>query len=248
MTGACTPFAATLSSDAALAHLGAAADRFSVTLTGDLGSPVPSCPGWNLRALAAHLGGIHRWARSALTQPKPGRQSDDGPEPGVDLGAWFDEGARQLIDTLRHTDPAASCWTFGPPPRTAAFWFRRQANETAMHAWDAQRTIGGAATPFPPDLALDGVDEVVTMFVPRQIRRGRLSPPTQAVELRATDADGGLTWRLGQDEREPDAVLAARAETLLLLLWRRLRIDTADVAISGDAVAVDTMLAAPLTP
>src|SRR5436190_2222205 len=73
-------------------------------------------PGWGLRALAAHLGGVHRWARSALTRPRPGEQSDEGPEPGVDLRAWFDEGAHDLVRTLRGTDPATECWTFGPGP------------------------------------------------------------------------------------------------------------------------------------
>jgi uncharacterized protein (TIGR03083 family) len=237
---------AVLSSDAALAHLTAAAERFSAALTGDLAAPVPSCPGWDLRSLAAHLGGVHRWARSALTQPRPDEHSDDRPEPGVDLRPWFDEGAQELIGTLRRTDPATACWTFGPRPGTAAFWFRRQAHETAMHAWDAEHALRDDVTPFPLDLAVDGVDEVVTMFVPRQIRLGRLAPPAQGVELRAPDADGTRAWRLG--DRGPDAVLSAPAETLLLLLWRRLRPDAAQVAISGDEAAVRALLSAPLTP
>src|SRR5690349_542947 len=106
----------TLLPAAAVEHLEAAAARFSETLQADLGTPVPTCPGWDLRALAGHLGGVHRWARSALTRPRPDEQSDSGPAPGADLRAWFDEGARDLAATLRATDPATECWTFGSRP------------------------------------------------------------------------------------------------------------------------------------
>ena len=237
-----------MDASAALAHLEAAAARFSATLTADLALPVPGCPGWDVRALARHLGGVHRWARFALIQPRPDEQSDDGPGPGVDVRSWFDEGARDLVATLRRTDPGTPCWTFGPPPRTAAFWCRRQAHETSMHAWDAELATCGTPTPFPLDLALDGVDEVVTMFVPRQIRLGRLAPLPQAVELRPADAPAAASWRLGPADRDPDALVSAPAATLLLLLWRRLPLAGAGVRVTGDVDAVRTVLAAPLTP
>jgi uncharacterized protein (TIGR03083 family) len=239
------------SSFGALGHLEVAAARFSATLEADLEAPVPSCPGWDLRALAAHLGGVHRWARSALTRPRPGEQSDDGPEPSVDLREWFEEGVRDLVETLRATDPAAECWTFGPRPRTAAFWFRRQAHETSMHAWDAERAAFGQPSPFPLELALDGVDEVVTLFLPRQIRLGRLAPLPHAVEVRASDAPGPASWRLGPADRQPDAVVSAPAATLLLLLWRRIPLEAADetgLVVTGDVDVVRSVLSAPLTP
>ncbi len=250
-----------LTADAAVEHLEAAAARFSAVLEeGDLGAAVPSCPGWDLSALASHLGGVHRWARSALTQPRPDEQSDDGPGPGVDLRAWFDDGARALVATLRGTDPATECWTFGPRPRTAAFWFRRQAHETAMHAWDAARARTDTPPLFDldldPDLALDGVDELVTMFVPRQIRLGRLAPLQDVVELGVVDAPEATTWRLAPTGpaagdapgREPDAVVSAPATTLLLLLWRRVPLDTPGVRVTGDVDTVRALLASPLTP
>jgi uncharacterized protein (TIGR03083 family) len=238
-----------LSPGAALAYLEAAANRFSTALdAGDLAVPVPSCPGWDLRALAAHLGGVHRWARSALTRARPDEQSDDGPGRGVDLRAWFDDGARELLATLRAADPAAPCWTFGPEPRTAAFWFRRQAQETSMHAWDAEQAASGAAGALPLELALDGVDEVATMFVPRQIRLGRLAPLPHVVDLRASDAPTAPACRLGSSDRGPDAVVSAPAATLLLLLWRRVGLHAPGVRIDGDAGVVQALLAAPLTP
>jgi len=261
MSHATTFVSPRLTAQAAVDHLEAAAARFSATIEGDLAAPVPSCPAWDLRALTAHLGGVHRWARSALTRPRPEEHRDDGPEPGVDLRAWFAEGVDDLAVTLRSTDPLTECWTFGPRPRTAAFWFRRQAHETAMHAWDAERALTDAPQPVDPELALDGVDEVVTMFVPRQILLGRLAPPEQVVELRAVGAQGqfggpGATWRLAAagppadaaPVREPDAVVSAPAATLLLLLWRRIPLDAPGVGIDGDARGVRDLLASPLTP
>jgi uncharacterized protein (TIGR03083 family) len=238
----------TLLPSAEIAHLEAAAGRFSATLGADLETPVPSCPGWDLRALASHLGGVHRWARSALTQPRPDAHSDEGPGPDIDVRAWFDEGARDLVTTLHATDPAAPCWTFGPKPRTAAFWFRRQAHETSIHAWDAEQATSGHAAPFPLELSLDGIDEVITMLVPRQVRLGRLQAFPHAVDLRPADARDVPAWRLGPADRKPDGVVTAAAATMLLLLWRRVPLDVHGATVTGDADAVRAVLAAPLTP
>jgi MDMPI C-terminal domain len=88
------------------------------------------------------------------------------------------------------------------------------------------------------------------MFVPRQVRLGRLVPSPHVVELRATDAgpDTG-PWQLFDGEgRAPDAVVAAPAATLLLLLWRRIPVMTDAVVVDGDEAAAREVLAAPLTP
>jgi uncharacterized protein (TIGR03083 family) len=247
-----------------LGHLQAAGERFAVAIAAagaaiDAGHApvVPGCPGWDLRDLAVHLGGIHRWALEALTQGDPGRppaDRDHGPPAGAaDLRAWFEDGTSRLLGSLAAADPARPCWGFGPPPRTAAFWQRRMPHETALHAWDAEHAIGRPA-PIDPALAADGVDEVVGMFVPRQVRLRRLEPLGGALELRATDAPGWGPWRLGPDAlaTPPDAVVTARAETLLLVLWRRDSVDAAVAAghaqLDGDAEAVRRVLTAPLTP
>jgi uncharacterized protein (TIGR03083 family) len=244
---------------AALDHLDAGVAAFAAALHEDLRRPVPGCPGWDLAALAGHLGGVHRWARSAVVQARPGVLSEAGPDDSRDIAAWFAEGAAALAATLRATEPATGCWTFGPPPRTVAFWQRRMPHETTLHAWDAHAALG-EDLPLDRDLALDGVDEVVTMFVPRQVRLGRLVPPPRALELRATDAPQGVgPWKLfagegegetggGGDVRAPDAVVAAPAATLLLLLWRRIPLDTDGVAVAGDAAAAHALFDAPLTP
>jgi uncharacterized protein (TIGR03083 family) len=235
---------------APLEHLDAGAAAFGAALQGDLHRPVPGCPGWDLATLAGHLGGVHRWARAAVTEGRPGELDETGPADTTDIAGWFADGAAALARTLRATEPEAACWTFGPPPRTAAFWQRRMPHETTLHAWDAHAALG-EDFPLDRDLALDGVDEVVTMFVPRQVRLGRLAPPPDAVELRATDAPPGVgPWQLfdGGEGQAPDVVVAAPAARLLLLLWRRIPPDSDGVTVEGNETAARRILAAPLTP
>jgi uncharacterized protein (TIGR03083 family) len=236
-----------------LDHLERGAARFSAVLAGaDLAAPVPACPGWEVRDLAAHLGGIHRWARDAVVEGRPTDEERPYPRDRDGLRSWFDEGAAELVATLRATDPGAPCWHFGPKPRTADFWFRRQAHETAMHARDVEEAARGAAEPLHPELVVDGIAEVLEMFLPRQVRLGRLDPPSDVVELRPTDAsiDAFRLAPAGDGEVVGAVVgrVTAPAETLLLLLWRRLRVDGADVRIEGDAEAVASLLELPITP
>ncbi len=248
-----------------LGHLASASTRFSALLREaspaiDAGAvpAVPGCPGWDLTDLAAHLGGVHRWALDALDAGDPARppaeRAPSAPAGSEDLCAWFEEGAEAIRSALGDADPGQPCWGFGPKPRTASFWQRRVPHETTLHAWDAARALGHA-DPLDPELAADGVDEVVTMFVPRQVRLSRLEPAEVSVELRATDAPGWGPWLLapaGEVPDAPDAVVSAPAATLLLLLWRREPFDAVagdgGVTVGGDAGAVRTVLALPLTP
>jgi uncharacterized protein (TIGR03083 family) len=212
--------------------------------SGDLSAPVPACPGWDLGDLCGHLGVTHRWATDALTSSTPPPQGT--PAARDELGAWFREGADRLLGALRGTDPATECWGFGPRPRTVAFWVRRQALETAVHAWDAAGALG-RPTGVAADLAADGVDEVARMFYPRQVRLGRREPVPASVLLRCTDV--GCDVLLG--EGEPVAAVEAAAEPLLLLVWGRR--DLASLVaegarVTGDDAALHAALAVPLTP
>ncbi len=142
--------------------------------TADLDRPVPCCPGWTMLDLGRHVGSVHRWARETVRTGRPGDEPD-GPDAQAELVDWLTEGAALLLDTLRSTDPALPVWTFGPPPRVAAFWSRRQAHETAIHLVDARQALG-LPVQLDPTLATDGVDEVATMFFPRQVRLERIRP------------------------------------------------------------------------
>jgi uncharacterized protein (TIGR03083 family) len=212
--------------------------------------PVPSCPGWTVADLVDHLGQTHLWAEHCVRVGDPNLTERDAPATDrAALSAWYSECARVLIETLRVTDPASECWTFGLCPRTAAFWFRRQAHEAAMHRWDLgaalDRDVG-----YPSSLAVDGVDEVVSIFFPRQVRLQRIAPLERSLAVRA---DGLGRWVLAGDGTARtvgpvDAEVSGPPEALVLLLWGRIRLDDPRIQLTGDQGAAASVLSAGIVP
>src|SRR3984893_8534794 len=101
---------------------------------GPLDAPVPPCPGWDVRDLVRHVGGVHRWAGTIVRerlQDRPHRAASAPPDG--DLLEWYGQGLAALVDALRGGSPRDSFWFWGPAPNAVAFWARRQANETAVH-------------------------------------------------------------------------------------------------------------------
>jgi uncharacterized protein (TIGR03083 family) len=220
-----------------------------VLRAGDLAQPVAGCPGWTLGDLGAHLGGVHRWARSAVgtepsAGPPPGRSA--AAPVGAALHPWFVEGAAELVDALREADPDRPCWSMAPPA-TARFWLRRQAHETTLHRWDAEDCLG-AATPIPAGVALDGLDEAARMFLPRQVHLGRLSKAPEVVHLVADGIRFVLTSDAAHHDDAPLAVVTGPPDALLLLLWGRTDLDDGRLHLDGDPDATSDFLARPLTP
>lgn len=206
----------------------------------DVAAPVAACPGWTVRDLAVHLGNIHLWAAAALRAG--GEKVLPTPQqPGADLAGWYAGTAADLLAALDERDPDAPAWGFGPPPRTAAFWRRRQVHESALHRWDLE-VAAGAPSGFDPELAADGVDEVVTVMLPRQLHLQRTPPLPAPVAL----STGERTWTLGGDD--PVATVTGPAEALLLLLWHRTGPDDRRLTITGDRSAAEQVLALPLAP
>jgi uncharacterized protein (TIGR03083 family) len=220
----------------------------AVLADADLDARVPACPGWSLRDLARHLGNVHRWVRGAIVEGHPNTPEADGPPDRAGLLAWYDEGATALVDLLARTDPDTPCWGFGPAPRTARFWFRRQAHEHAVHAHDAQQAVGAAHT-IDPDLAVDGIDEVVTMFFPRQVRSRRIEALDRSLAVRA---ESGARWVVAGDGTQrltlADAEVTGPAEALYLLLWRRVRLDDPRLTVDGDRSAAEAVLGTAIVP
>ena len=212
-------------------------DVTQVLRAGDLAARVPACPGFDLADLAVHLGNVHRWATAALRTTEPPTLPTDGPASGEPLADWYAGTARALLDALQVTDPDTPCFTFGPP-RTAAFWLRRQVHETAIHLFDAWSAVGSASD-LDAQLAADGIDEVLIVFLPRQVALGRTPAVEQPVALHAIDTGG--TWVVG--DGAPVATVRGPAYALLLLLWKRTSLD--ELQVEGDPRAT---LSQALTP
>lgn len=173
-----------------------------------LGPAVTGCPGWDVERLIGHLGRVHEWAASFLRLGPDGGTPDAGGRPpaGPDILPWYAERLDGLLAELDRHDPDEPSRSFaGPAP--VAFWHRRQAHETAVHRWDAQDAITpGQADPIDARLAADGVDEWLTVFVPRWTQLGGATPEDligAQLALHCTDAPAGAPdrWilRLGPD-------------------------------------------------
>lgn len=234
----------------ALEHLeGGIAGFVDLIGTADLDARVPACPDWTVRDLVVHLGDVHRWVLQVMTTDNTDEPPPEAPDDDAALARWYRGTATDLTRLLAETDPDTPVWTFGPRPRTAAFWFRRQAHEVGVHHWD----LGSAAAidvGYDRELAEDGIDEVVTMFFPRQVRLRRIEPLTSSLGLEPTGS--GQRWVLSGDGTaptpEPDATVSGPAADLLLLLWGRLGLADQPLRLSGSPAVAASVLAAGIVP
>lgn len=218
-----------------------------VVQSSDLNSPVPSCPGWTMADLTQHLSGTQRWS-TAIVRTGARAEHPVGPSDRAGLELWFTEGARGLVQALREIDPQQPAWNFGPEPRVASFWSRRQAHEVAVHLWDAKNAQG---LPFAidPMMAADGIDEVCTVFLYMKLRHSSLPDWAPALTLMPTDVTD-CAFQLKAADRDladmPQVTLSGPAHDLLLALWGRR--DLQGIQIQGDAALASALLAAGITP
>ena len=222
------------------------ADAFLVAARRGLEPNVPSCPGWTVRDLTIHLGFVHRFHAAhvgrGVTTPPP---QPDRPEPPTDddaLRAWFSDGVDELLVALRRADPDLPAWNWAPhTPQVASFWPRRMALETAVHRWDAQAAHGDAIG-FDLDVAVDGIDELLTVMGPAD---PSADAPTGTAIVRTTDDEAvwavrlapGVFEVLSEPPARPDASLEGPSSALLLALWGRVPVD--ELTIEGDRTLVD---------
>jgi uncharacterized protein (TIGR03083 family) len=214
-----------------IAHIAASADT-------DPDRPVAGCPGWTVQDLVVHVGSIERWVVHAIRRRE---LLGDTPQwPGTDLAAWYEEGAANLLLAL-DTDPATPAATLSPD-KTVGFWQRRQVHEHRIHRWDLEDALGQAEA-LEPLVARDGLDEIATMFWPRQVRLGRAVMPTRGLRVLTTDT--GDEWVFGDTAV---ATLSGPAADLLLVLMHRQAPDDGAITWSGDVEQGRSVLALALAP
>lgn len=234
------------------ARLIAAAHRVRTILAdGDLAREVEACPGWDLADLGQHLGGIYRFATTGIIEGR-GVDEPTGPRERAEMLDWFDTGFASVLEAFEPRDWSRDCWTFSPP-HSVGFWIRRMCHETSLHLWDAETSQGRAAR-MDSALAADGVDEVVTMFFPRQVRLGRIAALQDCVQVVLTDQIDVPALLFHGDGTSatagivPDAVVRGPASDVLLMLWKRLPQVPDTVDIDGDRAAFERVFTTALTP
>jgi uncharacterized protein (TIGR03083 family) len=243
-----------------LQHIRDESQRFRDVLADcDPQAAVPSCPDWRADDLLWHLAGVqHFWTWVVTNRPKGPDVYDKPERPGDHAGllAFYDQRFVALVDALGAADPTDEAWTWSQD-HTVGFIGRRQAHEALIHRRDAE-LAAGAVTPFPADLAADGVDEALDVMYGGCPPWGEFSPLPHFVRVDLTDTGDRVWVQLGRfhgtdpegithDEDdiqvvpdpgvEPDAVISGTAEALDARIWRRA--DGAETHLAGSLEIVD---------
>jgi uncharacterized protein (TIGR03083 family) len=210
-------------------------------------APVAACPGWTVATVVKHVGLVHTWATGVLRDypseapPFPRAPAELTPS---DLPDWADAQRATLIDAIAESDGDHAVWAFGEV-QAARFWWRRQAIETSVHAWDG---ADAASTPWaiPPGVGAEGVEELLEWNL---ARRFASEPPAwgagRTIHLHRTDGDGEWLLTIGDPPRvergHAKGDLAVRGPAADLLLWSYNR--RAGVELLGDTTLADAWAA-----
>ncbi|HEX2368769.1 MAG TPA: maleylpyruvate isomerase family mycothiol-dependent enzyme [Acidimicrobiia bacterium] len=210
---------------------------------------VTGCPGWTVRDLAAHLHEVHDFWRTIvegrLQDPSQVPEELDQSEDFGELLGAFRKGAAGLVASLRGADPGEPVWTWASQ-KDVAFVSRHQAQEAAVHRWDAEAAAGREFA-IDTAIAADAVDEFLEFSTPSRMK-GAVAL-SGSVHMHPTDADG--EWMLSERDDgsleverahgKGDAALRATASDLLLILYRRVPIDVGQVF--GDRTVLERLVA-----
>jgi uncharacterized protein (TIGR03083 family) len=230
--------------------------RLRAVVPSSLTRPVPTCPGWTVADLTRHVGEVYLHKTLAIregaepgTFPPPGLA---GEEPVALLDRAY-AGLRAEFAARKPADPAGSWYT---PDQTVGFWIRRMAQETVIHRIDAELGAGQPVAAVPADLAIDGIDELLKVFVAYSVAEwGDYftevlgSSPGRTYTVR-TD---GATWqvRTGPGRFEvtdragdgvADVTVSGPPEAVLRWVWHRESPgEPSPVTVQGAPAAVDEL-------
>lgn len=195
---------------------------------------VPGCPDWDVAQLGFHVAEVYGYVTESIrTGHVPldelPQAAETDPVRAVELAY------AALTEQFDTRDPADFAPTWYGPDQSVGFWIRRMAHETSIHRLDAELAAGLLVNPVPDDLAADGIDEFLTIFVGYRgtawrgreaIARLLEAPDGRPVVVRES---GGRAWQL---TATPAGITAAD-------------LAEEDVSGSGAAGAVVTAALAP---
>ena len=220
---------------------------------------VPTCPGWTVTDLVAHVGQTQRWVSEIverrIVEPAqlPTEMATVPIEPD-DWPAWLAEGAARAAEACSDEALKAPVFNAAGDDRTGGqFWLSSLLNEAVIHGADAARA---ASTNYEldADIAADLISNHLSMLTSptwaaqRPDSARALRGAGESLQWHATEeagrggardwiiecGPGGASWRLGTGEAAVS--VTGPATSLLLILARRRRLaDESDrVTVDGD--------------
>jgi uncharacterized protein (TIGR03083 family) len=238
--------------------------RIREIVPGHLEERVPTCPDWSVDDLTWHVGMVYLHKATAMregAEPENWPPDYDDDASAIEL---IDDAYRQLTEEFAARDPAEASGTWYGPDQTVGFWIRRMAQESVIHRIDAELGAGVPVSPVPDDLAVDGIDELLKVFVAYSVSEWADSftealqdSPGRAclITADATAASPAVSWLVrtspgkftvsdGTGERvsgtaTPDVTVSGAPTDVLRWAWNR---ETpggpSRVTIGGDADAL----------
>lgn len=219
----------------------------------DLTAAVPSCPDWTVADLTRHVATVYLHKTMCMregSEPDPWPPAELADEDPLTL---LDRAYAELIDEFARHQPedAAGSW-YGPDP-TVGFWFRRMAQETVIHRIDAELAVGVPVAPVPADLAVDGIDELLKIFVAYDVAEwgeyftdildgstgSTYSVQTEGAAWQIRTGPGLFTVR--DDAADVvDVTVSGPPAALLRWLWNReSALEAGEVTVDGDPRAIE---------
>ncbi len=157
--------------------------------------------------------------------------------------ALLDRAYAELVEEFAAASRRTSRQTWYDPDQTVGFWIRRMAQETVIHRIDAELAADTPVAPIPDDLAIDGIDELLKIFVAYDVKK---CPEDYAEAL--TESPGrsytinadGVEWLVGTapgsftvgggpgmtaptPSRNADTTITGTPTALLRWAWNRRR-------------------------
>lgn len=208
-------------------HIQAEASRFDAAIErAPIDVRVPACPAWDRQALRDHQAGVLAfWTRQLGDDAGPDRPRRDGLEDAATR--TVDELAADLVARLDETGPDRPCWNWSGVDQTSGWVARRMAQEISVHRVDVE-SIAGAGSPIGDDVAIDGIDELLDVFVgaaPGTAPTGVVVELLDANRRAVLTPDGAL-----RTTSAPEAWLHGTPSEVLLALWGR----NSDARWTGD--------------
>ncbi|WP_460913969.1 maleylpyruvate isomerase family mycothiol-dependent enzyme [Plantactinospora veratri] len=188
--------------------------RLRQVASADLAAAVPSCPDWTVADLVRHVAIVYLHKVECM---RTGRIPSAWPPDvsGEEPLALLDRACLALRAEFDSRDPGALAPTWYDPDQTVGFWLRRMAQETVVHRVDAELAGAGPVTEIPADLAVDGIDEVLRIFLGYGSRRWpeRFTDVLPDPPIRVLASAGPASWqvRLGPEGATVTADRAAVA-------------------------------------
>ncbi len=227
-----------------LEHLAIEGGRIAAITAAQLGTEVPSMPGWTIGRVVGHLGFINEMAAADAAGGVEPTDHSTLPVPPRDdtVLSYYAAGHSRAQDVLGGLDPDTGCATWNGT-QTVGWWIRRLTHETAMHRWDLENALG-SPTPFNAALAVDGINEIFDLFTSARFDSAAFGASGETIHLHATDIDGEWLATFTSEgvscERthaKGDVAARASASDLLLALWSRK--DHGDLEVFGDASLIE---------